>query len=61
MYSLRALVHNESVQETSSVYVGPPSASRFRMKLKAGNKQITEALDEQTVKTVYFPYLKSFP
>jgi len=60
MCTLRALVHNESVQETSSVCVDPPCALCFRMKLKAGNKQITEALDEQIVKAVYFPYLKTF-
>lgn len=61
MCTLRAQVHTESVQETSSVCVGPPCASRLRVKLKAGNKQITEALHEQIVKAVHFPYLKSFP
>lgn len=57
----RPLVHNESVQETSRVCVDPLCASRFRMKLKAIFKQIPEALGEQIVKAVYFPYLKSFP
>lgn len=60
MCTLRALVHNESVQETSSVCVDPPCASQFRMKVKAGNKQITEALEEQIAKAFYFSYLKSF-
>lgn len=61
MCTLKAPVYNESVLETSSISVDLLCVSWFRMKLKAGNKQITEALNEQIVLPTYFAFLKSFP
>lgn len=64
MWTTQALVHSVSVLFCLLVFFLDPHslcASAFGMKLQTSNKQITEALDEQITKAVYFSYLKNFP